>query len=568
MADRAHVRTLVLIGMILSAVLLPRQASASNRASEPTPTVQGPVTGGTHGRAFNEWPWSLKDYGYEQAEYFISGTARAYGTSAPPASYKVRIQVMRPVNPRKASGTAVVEWSNVTAQYEIPLGWVWAHPYAMSSGDVYVTVGAQETGVCGNKSPVPGVQACSPTSLQGFDAARYGSLHHPGDDYSFDIYSQAVQAIAHPGRTNPVAGIAVRHVIGYGQSQSAQRLDGYLCNGADAAARVLDSVIIDADVGAADLSCRPRVPTIKLWSEETARPAPTTSAPNLRIWMLAGSSHEDSWQSKYEEAWTNTNQLGLAPSIPGNREMQADAGNYGQEALPAAATSVTCLPTGDSYPHRYANDAALQAAKDWMMRGKSAPAFPSISFASPFVSAPFGSSSNFQHDQFLNTLGGLRSPVLDVPVATYIGPTCALFGETVPFSPVQLSQLYPTHQAYVDKMHASIEAAVRKGSLLPVDATDLMHRACASSIGGAPAVAGCPSITATSFYAASRAGTAATGSGHPTTGRPASRGTLLAATGPSRQLPAATLVVLLGAVLVRALRQLSSAGIDPGRPAP
>jgi hypothetical protein len=495
MRGPARTRIILLISLLLSPVLMPAlQSWAGSAGSEPTPKVEGPITGGTRGHAFNEWPWSLKDYGYQQAEYFIFGTAKAYGTTAPPAPYKVRIQVMRPINPRKASGTAIVEWSNVTAQYEIPLGWVWAHPYVMASGDVYVTMGAQEAGVCGDKSPVPGVQVCSPTSLKGWDADRYGALHHPGDDYSFDIYSQAVQAIAHPGRTNPVAGIDVQHVIGYGQSQSAQRFDDYLCNGADTAARVLDSLIIDADIGAGDLPCRPRVPTIKLWSEDTARPAPSTAGENLRIWMIPGAPHEDSWQAKYEEAWTNSNQFGQAPSIPGNKEMQADAGNYGQEGLPAAATAATCLPTGNAYPKRYVNDASIQALKDWMLRGKAAPVFPSISFAANGV----GSSTNFNQDQYLNTLGGLRSPVLDVPVATYIGPTCALFGETVAFTPVQLQQLYPTHRSYVDKMHASITTAVRSGALLLADAADLMQRACASSVGGSGGA--CPAITAASPY--------------------------------------------------------------------
>jgi hypothetical protein len=95
----------------------------------------------------------------------------------------------------------------------------------------------------------------------------------------------------------------------------------------------------------------------------------------------------------------------------------------------------------------------------------------------------------------------MRSPVLDVPVATYVGPTCGLFGETIPLTPVQLAQLYPTHKTYVDKIFASTQSAVRKGSMIPIDATDLMQRACASSIGGGPMGTTCPRIGATSPYA-------------------------------------------------------------------
>jgi hypothetical protein len=500
----------MLLGLLTFALFVPEvQSWAGSRGSEPTPTVQGPITGGTHGRAFNEWPWSLKDYGYEQAEYFISGTAKAYGAAASPAPYKVRVQVMRPMNPRKANGTAVVEWSNVTAGYEIPLGWVWTHPHVMNQGDVFVMVGTQEAGICGDMSPDPAIQACSPTSLKGWDPVRYGALHHPGDQYAFDIYSQAIQAVVHAGHVNPVAGLQIEHVIAYGQSQSAKELNPYLCNGADAAAHLIDAALIGADGGRLPLTCRPRVPVIKLWSEESATPVRSTSGPNLRIWMLPGAPHEDSWQTKYEEAWTNYNMLGLQPSLPTNRTMQADAGNYGQQDLPNAAQSGTCLPTGDSYPRRYVDDAAVQALKDWMIRGTPAPSFPSVVFASSRpIDTPVSTTTDFQHDRYFNTLGGLRSPVLDVPVATYVGPTCVLSGETIPLAAVELSQLYPSHQAYVDKMHASIGSAVRKGAMLPVDGSDLMKRACDSSIGG-PAISGaatgaCPTINAPSPYRVGR----------------------------------------------------------------
>jgi hypothetical protein len=498
---RSRTRIALAASVLLGPLVLPAvHSSARTAGAEPTPSVQGPVTGGSHGRAFNEWPWSLRDYGYQQAEYFISGTARAYGTKAAPAPYKVRIQVMRPVNPRKASGTAVVEWSNVTAGYEIPLGWVWTHPYVMKQGDVFLAVGVQEAGVCGNMSPDPSMQVCSPTSLRGWDPARYGPLHHPGDQYAFDIYSQAVQAVLKPGHVNPVAGLQIKHVIAYGQSQSAKELDPYLCNGADATARVIDAALIDGDGGRIPFTCRPRVPVIKLWSEESATPVRSTSGPNRRIWMIPGAPHEDGWQTKYEEAWTNYNNLGLPPSLPTNRAMQADAGNYGQQGLPGAADSVSCLPSGDAYPRRYVDDAAVQALKDWVINGTPAPSFPSVVFAAPGpIDTPVSTTTDYEHDQYFNTLGGLRSPVLDVPVATYIGPTCVLSGETVPFTAVQLSQLYPTHKAYVDKMFASIQTAVRKGSLISMDAADLMQRACGSSIGG-PAVGACPAVKARSPY--------------------------------------------------------------------
>jgi hypothetical protein len=502
---RSRTSVALTAAVVASSALLVHASAASAKGSkpqrEPAPVVRGPVHGGTHGRAFNEWPWPLRQYGYKQAEYYVSSTAKAYGSSAGPARYKTRIQVFRPIDPRRFSGTAIVEWSNVTAQYDIPLGWVWTHPYVMRQGDVVVTVSAQEVGVCGNKSPAPGTEVCSPTSLKGWDSQRYGSLHHPGDDYSFDIFSQAVRALrARPRGVDPVAGLRVRHVIGYGQSQSAMRLGSYLCNGADRGARVLDAVLIDADLGAA-LSCRPRVPTIQLWSEESAKPVETTTGQNHRIWMLPGAPHEDRWQAAYEQKWTNYNNLGQKPDPPDNASMQASAGDYGQPPTPSATAPPSCLPDGDAVPRRYSVDAAVHALREWVLRGTPAPTVRSIEFASGPPPTPFTTAASFQRDENLNTLGGVRSPVLDVPVATYQGTTCGLFGVTIPFTPAQLALRYPSHASYVDKMHASVEDQVRKGLLLPLDATDLMARACASTVGGqATPAGGCPPVTARSPY--------------------------------------------------------------------
>lgn len=482
----------------LAAPLGAASAAGTAAAGGPAPTVTGPVTGGTHGRAYNTWPWPLADYGYRQAEYFISGTARAYGSAAAPAPYRTRIQVFSPVDATRRSGTAVVEWQNVTAQSDIPLGWIWTHPWEMQQGHTVVLVSAQEVGVCGSKAP--GAEVCSPTSIKGWDPVRYASLHHPGDDYSFDMYSQAVQAVREPGARSPLAGLGVQRVLGYGQSQSATQLDAYLCNGADAGSRVLDAVLIDADLGVS-LPCRPRVPTIQLWSEESAKPVFTTSGPRSRIWMVAGAPHEDRWQASYNEAWTNYNNLGQAPSLSSNAAMQADAGQYGQEGVPASATSAVCLPTGNAVPRRYVVDAALQALQSWVVDGTPAPVAPSLRFQEGVPAASFTPSVAYQHDADGTALGGVRLPVVDVPVSTYIGSTCGLFGESLPLSPVRLAQLYPSHAAYVGPLAKAATRAVTQGFLLPVDAADLVRRACASTVGG-PSTGQCPSVIARSPYRA------------------------------------------------------------------
>ena len=93
----------------------------------PVPTVEGPITGpGTP--SIITTSFDLATVGYQEDEYFISGTATSYRlkgaapadgrwkvTRAATARYKTRLLVYRPSDPRKFNGTVVVEWLNESA---------------------------------------------------------------------------------------------------------------------------------------------------------------------------------------------------------------------------------------------------------------------------------------------------------------------------------------------------------------------------------------------------------------------------------------------------------------------
>lgn len=441
----------------------------------PNPVVSGPVTGG-RGVPFFSSPFSLSPYGYVEEEYFVSGTASAHGRNAPPARYTTRILVWRPTDPRRFNGTTIAEWLNVSAQLDAAPDWLWGHPQVLSDGFAYVVMSAQQAGVCGagltGAPPVPGlpVSVCTPLSLKGYDPVRYEPLVHPGDEYSFDIFSQALQAVRHPQGVDPMGGLPVERVIAAGQSQSALRLDDYLQNGADRAAQLVDAFLSDADLGQT-LQGPFRVPVLQLWSEESIRPVATTSAPNHVIWPVVGSSHVDAWITAYIPGLARRGILGEPQTPAGSDEAtQRRAGNYGQEGLNPA--SLTCVG-GNEFPRHYAVDAAFVALEHWIRTGEPAPA------PSP---AAFTSSGQLARDPDGNAIGGLRLPPISVPVASYHGDTCQLFGISIPFTAERLRQLYPTHADYVAAMQAATDQAVAERYLTPADAIDLMTRASESQV--------------------------------------------------------------------------------------
>ena len=98
------------------------------------------------------------------------------------APYGVRLLVECPLADR-FNGVVVVNWNNVSAGFDAMLA---GPPTARMLKDGYAVIGvsAQYLGVQGERGLVLS------------DPERYGTLGHPGDDYSYDIFTQAVRVIS------------------------------------------------------------------------------------------------------------------------------------------------------------------------------------------------------------------------------------------------------------------------------------------------------------------------------------------------------------------------------------
>ncbi|WP_155981225.1 alpha/beta hydrolase domain-containing protein [Nocardia sp. BMG111209] len=484
----------------------PARVAAEPVAEVADPVVTGPVTGGAQGHPQLDAPFRVADQGYEAAEYFVSGTAKSFVADVPPAAYATRIVVYRPTDPARFSGNVVLEWANTTGQIDAPVEFMWSYPQIFATGDVYVQVSAQQAGVCGMGLPGgPGPAICTPISLKGWDPVRYRDLIHPGDRYADDIFSQTVRAIRHPGPVAPLAGLAARHVIAIGESQSAIALDNYIRSGADRAAGVVDGFVIDADGHTAEPGTY-RVPTVTVWSEESARPDPVIAA-NHVTWSVAGAAHTDHWLLADATGWAGHSLLGAPLRTAAEQDAQEHAaGDYGQEG-PGA--SLTCAGD-DEFPRRYVVDAAIADVEDWLDTGTPAPDSPPLRFTGadrapeplPAIGNALaaltgaidpelggldilgilGAPGALARDGDGNALGGLRLPPVSVPVAGYDGSACIAAGTTAPLTPDRLHRRYPTHADYVAQVVAATEEAVARRYLTVRDAVDFLGRACDSAI--------------------------------------------------------------------------------------
>jgi hypothetical protein len=479
-------------------------ATQGDAGVDSPPTVTGPVTGGCTGKPFTAAPLDLASYGYVEQEYFFEGNATAYDWAGTPgangqwsvktttsAHYKTRMLVRHPTDASKFNGTVIVEWLNVTGGVDADPDFGYAHTELLRSGFAWVGVSAQAAGVIGAPSilGIPGVP------LVEEDPARYGTLKHPGDDYSYDIYTQAALALRHPGAVNPLAGITPARFVADGESQSAFRLVTYV-NAIQPVRHVFDGFFIhsrfgagalisgSADAGTAALLQGPRparirgdlaIPVFQFETETdilgitgdgfAASRQPDTNF--LRTWEVAGTAHADQYLLDYEQGgYGDAGVIGCG-----------DAG--GTDA--AALSAVLSCGTPNDGPQHWVEDTAVNAMYAWMTDG-GAPAM-----GQPLVLADGGNA--YAQDSYGNTLGGVRSPAVDVPIATYSGQpapgsslVCSLFGQTTPLMTAQLMTLYSTHDDYVAKVVAAAMNDQDAGFLLAADVPLVVKEAQAAPV--------------------------------------------------------------------------------------
>lgn len=480
-----------LVAVLVAAVPLAALAGPA-AAQVPTPTIEAVPS--PAGAFVASTSFDLATVGYEQAEYFISGTATAYTSTAPlgldglwaatpsgtTAAYKTRLVVYRPTRPKAFGGTVVVEWLNVSGGVDAAPDWTQGHVELLRQGAVWVGVSAQIVGVEGGP-PLLGVASLP---LKQVNPARYGSLHHPGDSFSYDIFSQAGQA----ARTSAtLGGLVPKRVIAIGESQSAFRLVTYV-NAVHPLAQVYDGFLVHSrgSIGA-ELSQAPQptiaapgatairadvdVPVLTFQTETDLTflgsfAARQDDAGNVRLWEVAGTAHYDT----YGLGAGNTD-VGTSPDV----------------AAPVLATEfaggvIRCDTPINSGPQHYVLNAALHALIRWVRTGKAPKPAPRLEVAA-------GPPPAIQRDANGNALGGIRTPQVDVPIASFTGEqdgaiTCRLFGTTTLFDAAKLAELYPT-RARFRKAHAkALRRAVQAGWILRPDARLIKRWAKASGIGG------------------------------------------------------------------------------------
>jgi hypothetical protein len=479
------------------ALLVALAAPATGGAATPLPHVTGPipVTADSHpfGAAEHQLvPEDLRKDGFVEEEYLVSGTANIYEWPAagpavvrrPDVPYTARILVRRPAKPSHSSGNAVVEMLNPSNQFDLNIGWAIMREQFLRSGDTWVGITIRPVAV---------------DALKRFDPARYAALsfaspYPPGDPnrcvntgveagtergLAWDINSQVAAWLRSDAATNPLGG-TINRVYGFGYSQTGGYLATYINaihpldvarNGGPLYDGYFIAVAGGAFVGLVPInSCRttppvgdPRhvtanvgVPVIRAMSQSdylsgiaARRPDSDAPADRYRHYEIAGAGHASPFELFYSAKPEDIVRAG--------RTVPPMGCNEGPRSR---------FPTSVSF------NAILANLDSWVRRGVVPPRAEPIQVVGgqPVL------------DQHGNVVGGVRSPYVEVPTATWHGNAtgasfCFIAGWEEPFSAEKLRALYPTHGSYVSKVVDSVRDLVDERFITAADGVEIVREA-------------------------------------------------------------------------------------------
>lgn len=445
------------------------------------PSVVRPPALGT---AMSATVMPLAAFGYLEEEYFLQGQANRYRIQDPMHDaqlidsgnpYVTRVLVRRPKDPVRFNGTVVVEWLNVSLDQDIDFVFGATRELLVRDGYAWIGVSAQRNGVAALKQWNPErykaltVTASNVDPVDGreIDPADPLVMAIGGDVLAWDIFSEVAQlVIAQPDSL--LGGLRAKRVIGAAESQSTLKVSTYY-NTIQPLHRVYDGFLfydrsstLRADVGTKSITVGTEIFTALLGYP------PQNDTDHQRWWELNGASHFslDEMQSYIDP---------LIARDAAFRTPQGKAQSITDLTLAKGPCQTTSLysrvPNGDVLK------AALKSLNSWIAGG------PAPATAPRFV-VDDQNPPQYVRDAKGEILGGIRTAARDAAMSINVGigqgpGFCGPSGSHADFTPAELCQTYGSHDAFVRRVRAVVNANIRDGVLLPEEAARTVSEALA-----------------------------------------------------------------------------------------
>jgi hypothetical protein len=471
----------------------------------PVPKVNGPlpITADSYpfmaaGKLIE--PIDLAKYGYVEEEYLVSGTANVYDwapngaltVKIPNAPYTTRILVRRPANAAQFSGNVIVEPLHEPRGHDWALMWGYSYDYFLEHHDAWVGVTMDPQ---------------SAAALKKFNAARYAAVTWANPNPSeacaaggrgrgnaapqtsdveeglrWDIFSQVAALLKGEAGGGPLAGFRVEEVYMGTQDtaittyvaavQNTAMLangmpayDGFVIKSGGAPGRIRRCAAAPGPDDPRRIVKNIDVPVINVEAQGEVvqlaplrRPDSDDPRDRFRQYEVAGASHMDNRVYRF------------IPALAEEAKAGADTkGETNAWPFPGGEGCEPQIPITSVYLMSYTFHAAFMNLDTWVRKGIAPPK------GQPIQITGTGPDAKVAMDQFGNALGGVRSPYVDVPVATYVpnaaGPmgTCRQLGYKVPFEFSKLDSMYGSAKNYASKVNQSVDRLVKERYLTESD---------------------------------------------------------------------------------------------------
>ena len=408
----------------------------------------------------------LSRFGYVEEEYFISGTAKVYGSGAVAAgsaqSYVTRIIMRRPLDVYKFSGSVHMEpFADDTEQAST---WTRAWSYFVEHGDVWIGVSVSKANI--------------ETMHKTYNAGRYGALSVPDDTMRWGILAQVAwlmrspegpladlhyhdQAAIIPGLLRVYlsgwahTGCVVAEFINGGHHQNNRRpngrpvIDGYLSGSCPQ----VTPLSVPADAAVMQIMSESEYEGSARAVTQAAR-QPDGSIPlerRYRWYDVAGSSRA---------GYQDQPRLSLVAFQMGRMDQ----------------VSLNCTnPVSESTSMNEVARVSLRNLDEWIRIGYHPPEGTAFEL---------NEDGTIKRDGDGNAIGGFRSRRTEVPTSTFVpstdgsqngapeslGGACTQFGHERPFSSEYVEKLHGDRRAYVEKTTDALILLVNSRRMLEADA--------------------------------------------------------------------------------------------------
>lgn len=463
------------------------------RSIHATPVIDGPIEVTEESYPFCSMaharePLDLKTYGYVEEEYFISGEVNIYqefkdsmqviNENVP---YKNRILIRKPKNPAAFSGRVFIDIYNASNGYDIEDVWRRSYKYFLGNGHIYIGITSKPINVW---------------SLKNYDYARYHTLDWSSvgrvaqptivnknmsilgteEGLFWDILSQ-LAVLVRSQEAKFLDGYSVDYLYLTGQSQSGMYLNTYIYYFNEYLKNEAGKSLFDGYlnvVGAGVMrALRQEEEEIEMFAIRQSK-ITKLDVPFINISAQGDLELFSTSNPNIKGLHTNNNpankirhyEVASSPHTDPSSTLIPDNSEIVKTTNPARLLDGDYDYTVSELKLDYYVNSALEFLHQWAAHNLEAPKGKLIAK---------DETGKVLEDEHGNGKGGVRSPYVDVPVATYYSNAtfADVNGRMELFSREKFKEIYGTIENYTEKFNTAVDKQVDEGFLLFEDGKEM-----------------------------------------------------------------------------------------------